>query len=305
MQTAVQQLTGGNPTPFLQPAGIITQVICSVSGTEPSQWCPSQRSEYFVSGQPPLTKGYDLWQKANIDTWTGLLASPVCADFTENKLGLNVADIWGVKWIKETDQGREWARGMGFDDPIFFTPQTACASSDSRPRLELTSPHNGDVIKENPLVIYGMADATSNFDYYRLEWGRGYDPVDWDTLRRQDTPVDRPDDLIAWDVSELGAGVVSLRLSVFSTQGTYAETKLSIDLQVPTPTPTPTDLPTATPTFTLTFTPTATFTATSTATKTLVPTATYTPSATLLPSATPPATAVPTATPSPVPSATP
>ncbi|MBT3392253.1 MAG: hypothetical protein HN413_17785 [Chloroflexi bacterium] len=299
MQTAVQQLTGGNPTPFNPPSGLVTEVICAVSGTEPSQWCPSQRSEYFLAAQPPLSKGYDLWQKANIDTWTGLLASPACSEFTESELGLNVSDPWGVKWINETDQGRDWARSMGFEEPFFFTPQTACSASDSRPELQLTSPRDGDVIKENPIVIYGMADATSDFASYRLEWGHGHDPVDWDTLRQGDSPVDQPDDLYEWDVSELGPGVVTLRLSLFSTRGTSAETMISIDLQVPTPTPTPTDLPTFTPTSTQTFTPTATFTATATPTNTLPATATYTPTATL------PATAVPSATPSVVPSVTP
>ncbi|HEX9091525.1 MAG TPA: transglycosylase domain-containing protein, partial [Anaerolineales bacterium] len=44
MKFAVQQLTGGNPTPFVKPSGIVDRVICSVSGTEPSQWCPNQRS---------------------------------------------------------------------------------------------------------------------------------------------------------------------------------------------------------------------------------------------------------------------
>ncbi|MBC8505530.1 MAG: transglycosylase domain-containing protein, partial [Chloroflexi bacterium] len=143
MQTAVQQLTGGNPTSFRPPTGIVERVICSVSGTEPSQWCPSQRSEYFVAGQPPLPPGQDLWQKANIDTWTGLLASPACKDYTDNKIGLNISDPWAVKWIKETDQGRSWAKELGFDDPIFFTPQDACAETDSRPILEINAPNDG------------------------------------------------------------------------------------------------------------------------------------------------------------------
>ncbi len=308
-QTAVQNLTGGNPTPFIPPTGVVEQVICAVSGTEPSQWCPTQRSEYFVAAQPPLPKGYDLWQKANIDTWTGLLASPECADFTENKMGLNVADPWGVKWIQETDQGRAWAESMGFTDPIFFTPQQACAGSDSRPLVFISTPNDGDVITASPLSIYGRADATSNFDYYRLEWGRGADPVDWDTLRERDNPVSQPDEIYEWDISEMDAGVVTLRLSIFSTEDTYAETKITIDLQVPTPTPTPTDLPTETPTPTLTFTPTPTFTSTLTLTptatpsNTLAPSATLSPTNTLLPSATqtlpPGPSQTPTSTPTP------
>ena len=293
MQTAVQHLTGGNPTSFMPPTGIVEQVICTVSGTEPSQWCPSQRSEYFVAGQPPLTKGQDLWQKANIDTWTGLLASPACKDFTDNKLGLNVSDPWALKWIKETDQGRNWARDNGFSDPIFFTPQHACAETDSRPILEINAPSDGALITSSPLTIYGRADATSNFSEFWLQWGRGNDPVDWDLLREENDPVRQADEIYQWDVSELEAGVVTLRLRVLSTEGTFAEKTISIDLQVPTPTPTPTDTPTETPTPTLTFTPT------------LTPTPTFTPTNTLIPSATSTETRTPTASQTSAPTQTP
>ncbi len=301
MQTAVQAITGGNPTPFIPPAGIVEKVICAVSGTEPSQWCPSQRSEYFASDQLPLPKGLDLWQKANIDTWTGLLASPVCADFTETKLGLNVTDPWAIKWIKETDQGRQWARQMGFEEPFFFTPQNACSASDTRPILEITAPRNGDVITSSPLSIYGRADATANFKSYLLEWGRGDDPVDWDTLRERDLPVNPPDEIYEWDISEIKAGKITLRLSVFSTEDTYAQTTVVVDLQVPTPTPTPTETPTLTPTPTETPTPTLTFTPTATFTPSLTPSITPSPTWTPLPSDTP----LPTNTPSPVPTDTP
>ncbi len=297
MQIAVQHLTGGNPTPFMAPTGVIQQVICTASGTEPSQWCPSQRSEYFVAGQPPLPKGQDLWQKATIDTWTGLLASPSCNEFTENKLGLNVSDPWAIKWIEETDQGRNWASDMGFSDPVFFTPQHACSETDSRPILEITTPDDGDVITSSPLSIYGRADATSKFSEFWLHWGRGDDPVDWDLLREEDDPVNQPDEIYEWDVSELEAGVVSLRLRVLSSEDTYAETTVSIDLQVPTPTPTPTDTPTETPTPTATFTPTLTPTPTFTPTDTLTPSITPTATETSLPTDTPTETPTPTPTP--------
>ena len=92
MQTAVQQITGGNPSPFSKPAGIVERVICAVSGTEASQWCPTQRNELFAADQLPTAKGYDLWQKASIDTWTGLLASAECPDFIADKMALNVKD---------------------------------------------------------------------------------------------------------------------------------------------------------------------------------------------------------------------
>ncbi|MDZ4159633.1 MAG: transglycosylase domain-containing protein, partial [Anaerolineaceae bacterium] len=79
MQAAVPKVAGGNPSPFARPAGIVEKVICAVSGTEPSEWCPSQKSEMFVYDQPPPAKEHDLWQNIRLDTWTGMRASAYCS----------------------------------------------------------------------------------------------------------------------------------------------------------------------------------------------------------------------------------
>ncbi len=289
MQTAIQQLTGGNPTPFMKPSGVVERVICAVSGSEPSQWCPNQRSEFFAADQLPIPKGYDLWQKASIDTWTGLLSSVECPDFSEEKMALYIQDPWGIRWVKETDQGKTWAQQMGFDSPIFFTPEKTCKQSDSRPLLAFSSLTNGQVITTSPLKIFGTAGATSDFQQFRLEYGKGPDPVDWELLEKSNNPVSQPEELYEWDISKLPPGKITLRLYLKSTQGTYAETRIVLDLQVPTPTPTSTSTPTDTPTPTLTpvpsETPTATLTPTSTYTffPTMTGTATPTPSATATP----------------------
>jgi penicillin-binding protein 1C len=287
MQSSIQQLTGGNPTPFMKPAGVVERVVCSVSGTEPSQWCPSQLSEYFAADQLPQPKGYDLWQKAEIDTWTGLLASPECSDFIEQKIALNVQEKWAVKWIKETDQGRTWAKQLGFDDPIFFTPDLTCSNKDPRPLLNFTSLEDGEVVTTSPLAIYGQAGATANFYQYLLEFGVGDDPVDWELLDKSKVPVNEPDLLHEWDISELPPGKVTLRLYLMSTNDMYAEKRITLDLQVPTPTPTLTPTPTETPTMTLTPSPTLTLTATSTDLPTSTSTVTPVPSETSTPTVTP------------------
>ncbi|HBY09163.1 MAG TPA: hypothetical protein DEH22_15805, partial [Chloroflexi bacterium] len=279
MQTAIQQLTGGNPTAFVRPAGIVDRVICSVSGTEPSQWCSSQTNEIFASDQLPLAKGYDLWQKATIDTWTGLLASAECNEFTENKTALNVSDPWAIKWIKEDSAGQAWAKSNGFKEPIFFSPTKTCTSNDPRPILSIAEPDSGDRIEDNPIDIYGQADATDNFYIYRLEYGRGDDPVEWEEIYKKKVPVDEPEKLYEWDVSEIEAGVITLRLYMESTEDTYAEVRIQLNLQVPTPTPTPTQTPTDTPTPTVTPSPTWTPvpSLTPTPTWTISPTPTLTP----------------------------
>ena len=84
MQTAVPYESGGHPTPFNRPAGIVDKIICSESGTEPSNWCKGgQRSEVFASDQLPLPAGQDLRREVTLDTWTGLESAAACGDFTK------------------------------------------------------------------------------------------------------------------------------------------------------------------------------------------------------------------------------
>lgn len=285
MKIAIQQLTGGNPSEFVKPAGVTERVICTASGTEPSRWCPNQRSEYFAADQPPLPKSEDLWKKVVLDTWTGLISSPSCDDYTDEKLTLNVSDPWAIKWIKKDSQGQKWAEEIGFSDPIFFTPSRECNSDDPHPKLAINSPNDGETIHVSPLEIFGQASATKGFEYYQLEYGLGDDPVKWERLVKEDSRVDEAGKMYDWDLKELPAGEVTLRLYVRSDHDTYAQKEIHLNLQVPTPTPTPTSTPT--PTDTPTPTPTSTNTATATSTPTDTPTPSDTPTPTRTPSPSP------------------
>lgn len=274
METAVPAISGGHPSSFSRPSGIVEKEICSVSGTEPSEWCPSKRKEIFASDQLPLPKEEDLWQKIKIDTWTNLKASSACGDFTTEKSVINVTDDWAKKWIKETQEGKDWASGMGFKKPYTFTPERECKADDPRPELSISSPSDGETITSSPLVIFGKVNATEKFANFRLEYGKGNDPDDWDLLEKRSKPVKTEKEIFEWDVSNISAGIYSLRIIMYSSEDTYAELKMQINLQVPTPTPTPTA--TYTPTLTPTVTPTPSFTPTMTQSPSMTPTATET-----------------------------
>ena len=293
MKESGEQVTGGSPAPFFRPGGIVERVICTVSGTEPSNKCPSQRSELFAADQPPLPKNEDLWKKVEVDTWTGLEASAACDKFTDEKLAVNVEDPWAIRWLRKDSAGKAWAEQNGFSDPLFFVPKRKCIAEDPRPLLQFTSPRDGDRITNSPLEIFGQAGATADFDSYRLEYGLGNNPVKWELLKKDGIPVNESAKLYEWDLEDLPAGEIVLRLILRSIHETYAEIKMSLNLQVPTPTPTPTPTYTPTPTSTPTptFTPTPSFTPT--------PTATNTPTITQTPTITP--TLQDTATPSPTP----
>lgn len=249
---AVEKETNGNYPDFYRPAGIVEKVICTVSGAEPSENCPNQRSEVFASDQLPLPKEEDLWKNVQIDTWTGLLASDACSEFTRTKPTLNVTDTWAIKWIREDDKGREWAKEMGFGDSIYFTPTTQCKATDPHPMLFFPGLNEDQTITSNPMDIYVVAKADAEFKDFRLEFGLGNDPEEWHGMMDSSTPYEQPERVYTWDLSHAEEGNVTLRLYMSSTEERYAEKRIHIKLAVPTVTPTvtPTNEPTATATVT-------------------------------------------------------
>lgn len=274
MQIAVQQLTGGNPSPFIQPAGVVEKIICNISGTEPSSYCPNQRREIFAHDQLPLPADQDLWQNLEIDTWTGLRASNDCKESITTRLSLNISDNWARSWILGDPNGQQWAKEMGFAKEVIFSPNRACRADDPHPQLAFVSPQENAIITINPLEMFITANATANFGSFRLEYGKGRDPSEWFNLvPATNSPADPSRSVISWDMSNIRFDWITIRLYLTSTDGHYAEKILRLRLDLPTPTPTAT----MTPTSTSTATPTATETATPTMTPTSTPTPTETP----------------------------
>jgi len=273
MQYGIDKLTGNNPSRFAKPGGIIEREICAVSGTEPSKSCPDTRDEIFAADQPPLPKDQDLWQEISIDTWTGLRASDVCSEFTDEISTINITDSSARKWIRQTDEGASWAKKMKFNKPYTFTPSKSCSKDDPQPTLRFVGLSENMRIEESSLEIDIQAYG-EGYKNVSLLYGLGRDPDKWITLVNEDSAkYERTERIYTWDLDELPAGVVTLKLYMVNRSGGYAEKTIRLNMQVPTPTPTTTPTATITPTMTETPTPT------------LTPTPTYTsePTATTAP----------------------
>jgi 1A family penicillin-binding protein len=276
MEKAVKQMMGDNPTSFTRPDGVVNHVICKVSGTEPSKWCPSKTKEVFSASQPPLPKEQDLWKNVDVDIWTNLRASAACSDFTQTELTMNITDTWAIKWIKDTDEGKAWANDMKFPDTTLFVPSRECKANDPHPIIDISSPGDGQTLTTNPVDIVGKIDATENFKVFNLNFGKGSDPSQWTRLLHSTSPVSKSDPMFTWDVSKLSAGTYTLQVLLRNQENRQVEKTWHINLQIPTPTPTatPTPLPTSTPT------PTSTSEPTSTPTQTPMPEPTEKPTST-------------------------
>lgn len=251
MKYAIQKYNGGVPSPFIQPAGIREEIVCAISGTLPSDKCPSQKREIFVANQPPLPKTEDLWQVVKLDTWTGLLASEACADYTEEKVTLKVSDPWAIKWIKETKEGKEWANRMGFSDPIIFFPQRECKSSDPRPTVMFVGLANGMTITRSPLDLYVIVTTPANFRQFVLMWGAGDNPMSWDIMMDSKQQFKEPTKVYTLNLYKINSSRFTLRIAVQSSSETWINYDVHLNLilptLVPTLTPTMTPLPTETP----------------------------------------------------------
>jgi membrane peptidoglycan carboxypeptidase len=280
MEFAVPYLTNGAPTPFNRPAGIVDKIVCSLSGTEPSNSCSNQRTEIFASDQPPLPSNKDLVRRAKIDLWTGFEASDACKGPTEEEVVLDVTDKWARDWLG-TEDGRLWLEDRGLPGKPYFAPERECKADDPQPVIEIKL-NDGEVITSANLDIKGSATADSGFKKWKLEYGQGVEPASWTLLNESDKPV-KDGTLYSWNVSSIPNGIISLRLTLIGDK-TEVEKRIALNLSLPTPT-----VPSPTPTATETLVP-PTFTPTATPTIEIIP-----------PSETPTLTETPTETPTAIP----
>jgi len=277
MEIAVPYVSGGSPTPFTRPAGIVDRIICATSGTDPSNWCRDQRSEIFAADQLPLPPGKDLYRRTTLDTWTGLEASDACKDYTDELNVINTGgDPWAERWI-QTGAGKDWLEAHGIPRNVSIAPERECNNNDPRPTIEFRGLNDGGTITDPSVDVRGIITATNGIKSWTLEYGPGNDPGQWKQIADGNNEVRDPTTLTKWDVSDIDSDTVTLRIYATGDKG-YAERKITLKLQLPTPTPTPT------------FTPTNT-----------IPAPTDTPE----PSATPVTPTIPVSTDTPVPSVTP
>jgi hypothetical protein len=270
MQTAAPYVAGGATTNFVRPPGIVDKTICTLSGTEPSNWCKDERSEEFASDQLPLPPSQDVRREVRLDTWTGLEASDACGEASDKQIVINVSDPWARKWF-ETKDGRRWLDDNGFPVPPVYAPERECTRDDPQATLEINV-EDGAIIAQHTLALEGTLDATGGFKSWQLEFGLGSDPEVWTTLAEGDEPVNNGS-LFNWDLSNLDNQIITLHLYMKGRDG-YAERFVRFLLQLPTPTPTPT----------------------ATTAPSMTPTASATPP---IPTDTPPPTAAPSSTPTP------
>jgi 1A family penicillin-binding protein len=232
MEYAVPYVSGGNPSWLPRPAGIMDRTVCSLSGTEPSNWCRGGTyTEIFAADQPPLPASQDLLRRVEIDLWTGLLASEACKGPIEEELVLNVTDPWAREWL-ESGAGRDWLEANDLPRNPYYVPEGQCTGNEPHPVVEFGL-SEGQVVSSTPLVINGSAYADQGFRSWRLDYGLGEDPASWSGLTESNDPV-RDGTLYAWDLTGVPNGIVTLRLTLIGDRA-EVEQRIRVNLVLPTP----------------------------------------------------------------------
>ena len=97
------------------------------------------------------------------------------------------------------------------------------------PRCTLTSPGLNQVV-QGAVQIIGSANH-EQFDYYKLEFGTGPAPSEWNFILQGDSPV-TGGLLGTWNVSGLAAGVYTLQLKVVNITGNWIDPPCQVQVTV-------------------------------------------------------------------------
>ncbi len=190
--------------PFVRPPDLVEKTVCATTGLLPTKYCPTT-VELFIPGSEPTS--YDtLHQAFLIDKATGKLATVFTPpDQVEEK----IFEMYPPE-AAEYVVAAEIPQPPTEYDTVYGPPPNAYGE------VALIDPGPYSYIR-GQVVVTGNA-RIGNFASYRLDFGQGLNPTQWQQIGPDHTnPVDQGP-LELWDVTPFD-GLYSLRLSVFQNDG--------------------------------------------------------------------------------------
>ena len=209
---------------FIRPQGIEDVMICADSGTRPGADCKNLKWEVFAKYQPPLSENEGFISTYYYDPWSGKLVSAECAAPAELKQFLNVREKEAQAWIKGTSAGREWAERIHAEDLDFIPEGSVLYPPCGFPTVELVSPANGTVIRDDHVDIAAVIYALDGIYPYSVEFARTNDPENWMIIANNlMEPHHEPGIVANWYTYGLENGDYLLRIRMIRENGKYYE----------------------------------------------------------------------------------
>lgn len=197
-------------SPWPQPATVVTQDVCILSGLLPNGSCPTTQEIFYYDQQ----RGID-YRPNLVDTYWETLRVNTC----NNTLAVNTSPpecVTDRQYFRYPPELRDWAVAAGQD-----------LAPDNFDTVGSTSPFSPLAVIEPTLLqhVRGEVPVRGNvrddaIDYYILEAGAGSTPDSWRQIgdRRQTTGANIV--LASWDTTQVADGIWTLRLTLLRTDGT-------------------------------------------------------------------------------------
>lgn len=186
---------------YNRPPGITDSAVCVPSGLLPTPSCLNQRNEIFVAGTEPTVKD-NIWQTFEVDTETGLLASPTTPPERRESRTYQILP----------QEANDWVRESGIAQPP--TERSVGRPEDFDQDAAIIQPSLNGYIGSVTEIIGNARGGP-----YRLEFGRGLDPGEWTQIGPEHGEEISNGVLERFDTTTVPEGVYTLRLTVNREDG--------------------------------------------------------------------------------------
>jgi membrane peptidoglycan carboxypeptidase len=208
------------PEDWQLPTGVTRVEVCDPSGLLPTIYCPETVREPFISGTEPTTFD-NLFQPYLVNKETGKLAT----------LSTPVELVEERVYLVPPPEAADWAKATGIEQP----PQeydTLMEAATQDPDLRISTPDAFDFLR-GVVRVRGYV-GIENLDFYRLQVGKGLNPLNWLQLGEDRSLPVRGGTLAEWDTTEL-EGLYTLQLIAVNTDGQVraANVHVTVDNEPP------------------------------------------------------------------------
>ena len=217
--------------PFENPGAVVAREICRVTGTLSYTACPDPATDLFLHEQypPPAEEGF--LQRVTVDSWSLLRANEFCPNHAVERNFAAIGDAAALDWLNNSDDGKDYAAGLGLELPLRPPPQEACAQGQQLPLINISNLNAGQVL-HGAIEIRGQVQAP-DFDRFELLYASAGDPETFFPISASLVQMPQYGSPLAlWDTraAQVPNGNYILRLAAKSLEGGFINFDLNISI---------------------------------------------------------------------------
>jgi hypothetical protein len=231
-------MAGRPGTTMQRPEGVVEASLCVPSGLKPTPLCAKTTNDLYVKDKLPKEDD-TWWRQVRVDIRTGQQAGPgTPPQYIQEAVMLVFPDEL-LKTEDDRKAAQEWAEALGISLAPSGTSGTPVPGGGGGDLSAIIFAPAAGTTVSGTVQIVGRA-SSPNFRSYRLEYGKGTNPKDWEEIVEREVNIPNGS-LGTWNVDGLEPGTYTLRLVVIDRlQGQFSAT---VTIKVGAPSATPTGTP--------------------------------------------------------------